>query len=144
MRTDTLEERLSSPGTFQHGQLDTSTVLAQVDNATDFLFSAMTSPEAQGHPGGHPGGHLDPLAGAPLDTPNITVIDNTTYCWDESLNVYTWCQNDRLYSVPLSEFLEGLSLIDATFVRRGEKKADGNVYYYQRLFRAAAVPISGH
>ena len=102
MRTATLEERLSSPVELQSGHFDHSTAPA-IENATEFFLSAMTSPDAQGHPGGHPGGHLEQGA-IPLDTPNMTVIDNTTYCWDESLNVYTWCQNDSLYSVPLSEY----------------------------------------
>jgi hypothetical protein len=38
--------------------------------------------------------------------PNVTVIENITYCWDESLQSYTWCQSDTdlLYSVPLSKY----------------------------------------
>jgi hypothetical protein len=33
------------------------------------------------------------------------MIENTTYCWDEALRSYTWCQDDasQLYAVPLSK-----------------------------------------
>ena len=49
----------------------------------------------------------DYLAGSAEGTPyypNVTVIDNMTYCWDQNLQGYTWCQNEyQLYSVPLSK-----------------------------------------
>lgn len=103
MRTATLEERLGSPVVAHNGQSATFTGSDRFENATEFLLSTMTSPEAQGQPTGDFADLAD-LGAVPLETPNMTVIDNTTYCWDESLNVYTWCQNDRLYSVPLSEY----------------------------------------
>lgn len=38
--------------------------------------------------------------------PNMTVIDNMTYCWDEVLQSYTWCHHEhQLYSVPLAVIL---------------------------------------
>eukprot|EP00094_Tigriopus_californicus_P002564 TCALIF_02477-PA protein Name:"Similar to TkR99D Tachykinin-like peptides receptor 99D (Drosophila melanogaster)" AED:0.19 eAED:0.20 QI:19/0/0/0.6/0.75/0.8/5/0/554 len=44
------------------------------------------------------------LVEPPFDgrVPNMTVIDNMTYCWDEALQSYTWCHHEyQLYSVPL-------------------------------------------
>lgn len=35
--------------------------------------------------------------------PNVTVIGNTTYCWDETLQSYSWCQTQQIYAVPLSK-----------------------------------------
>ncbi|TRY68653.1 hypothetical protein TCAL_02477 [Tigriopus californicus] len=48
------------------------------------------------------------LVEPPFDgrVPNMTVIDNMTYCWDEALQSYTWCHHEyQLYSVPLAVIL---------------------------------------
>eukprot|EP00095_Tigriopus_kingsejongensis_P004717 maker-scaffold763_size101323-snap-gene-0.15 protein:Tk04717 transcript:maker-scaffold763_size101323-snap-gene-0.15-mRNA-1 annotation:"lymnokinin receptor" len=38
--------------------------------------------------------------------PNMTVINNMTYCWDDTLQSYTWCHHEnQLYSVPLAIIL---------------------------------------
>ena len=52
----------------------------------------------------YPLGDYDAAGGGVGPHPNVTVIDNTTYCWDQNLQSYTWCQNEyQLYSVPLSK-----------------------------------------
>lgn len=38
-----------------------------------------------------------------MTPPNVTVIGNTTYCWSDELQSYTWCQTEQLYPVPISK-----------------------------------------
>ena len=58
-----------------------------------------------------------PEVNATLAPPNVTVIGNTTYCWSEKLQGYSWCQTEQLFSVPTSK----------TIQIRGQISPDGGI-----------------